>query len=193
VAGRAERLAVAAAIEAHVREFFAGHAVEVVEYDLGFRRRRRVPDFRIVVVGPGPRSRSWSYVTVGCWSAAHQDGHGLEFVMMSPQRSDAVLRLLAMVAFYHPEHRLDHWHTMPIGEPWLPGSACDHLLVSLPFMHGPELEECALPRGHARILWLLPITAAELAYRRQHDTEALEQLFDEAAIDPTDPARASVA
>lgn len=43
-------------------------------------------------------------------------------------------------------------HNMPIGEPWVPGSTCDHLLISLPYLHGPDLEHCTLPGGHARIL-----------------------------------------
>lgn len=47
--------------------------------------------------------------------------------------------------------------------------------------------------GHARILWTLPVTTAEIEFRRRHGHEALEQLFDEAEIIPTDPFRASVA
>ena len=115
--------------------FFAGHDVEIVDYDLGFGRRRAVSDLRIMVVGPGPRGDSWAYVTAGCWSAVNQDGHGIEFVMTSKLRESAMVDLIAMVAYYHAGHRLDHWHTMPIGDPWLPGSACDHLLVSLPYLH----------------------------------------------------------
>ncbi|MEV0716570.1 suppressor of fused domain protein [Asanoa sp. NPDC050611] len=190
---RRRRLAAVEATEAHVRRFFAGHEVEVVAYDLGFRRRRKVPDFRVMVVGPGPRESRWSYVSAGCWSAVNHDGHGLEFVMTSAHREPRVVDLLAMTAYYHSSHRLDHWHTLPIGEPWLPGSTCDHLLVSLPYLHGPDLERCDLPDGHARLLWLLPITASEKTFRREHGTEALEQRFDDAAIDPTDPARAPVA
>jgi hypothetical protein len=189
---RTQRLAAAEAVEGHVRGFCAGHEVEVVEYDLGFGRRRAVPDLHVVVVGPGPRGRAWVYVTAGCWSAVNLDGHGIEFVMTSSRREPAVIHLMAMVAFYHASHHLDHWHTMPIGGPWLPDSTCDHLLVSLPYPYGPKLEVCQLPDGHARLLWLLPITAAEKAYRREHGTEALEQRFDEGGIDPTDASRGSV-
>ncbi|MER6434349.1 suppressor of fused domain protein [Streptomyces sp900105245] len=82
---------------------------------------------------------------------------------------------------------------MPIGEPWVPGSTCDHLLISLPYLHGPDLEHCPLPGGHARILWTLPVTTAEIEFRRCHGHEALEQLLDEAEIIPTDPFRASAA
>lgn len=75
----------------------------------------------------------------------------------------------------------------------VPGSHCDHLLISLPYPHGPDLEHCPLPDGHARILRALPVTAAETAYRREHGHNALERLFDEHAIVPTDPRRPSVA
>ncbi|WP_246212613.1 suppressor of fused domain protein [Streptomyces abyssomicinicus] len=184
----------AEAVEAHVRAFFAGHVVETVAYDLGPERSEVLPDLRVLVVGPGPRDDSWAYVTAGCWSAAEKDGRGLEFVMTAHVRDQRFLDLMAMLAYYHRGgHRLDLEHSMPIGEPWVPGSACDHLLISLPYLHGPDLEHCPLPGGgHARILWALPVTRAETEYRRRHGHEALERLFDAAEILPTDPFRPSV-
>ncbi|MFF9285637.1 suppressor of fused domain protein [Streptomyces griseosporeus] len=188
------RQSAAEAVEAHVREFFAGHEVEAVEYDLGPGRQEAVPALRILVVAPGPRDDAWAYVTAGCWDAMQRGGHGLEFVMTAHVRDERFLDLMAMIAYYHcGGHRLDLTHSMPIGEPWVPGSSCDHLLVSLPYMHGPDLEHCPLPDGgHARILWTLPVTAAEIEYRRRHGHEALEQRLDDAAIIPTDPFRKSV-
>lgn len=183
------------AIESHVRAFFTGHAVEVVDYDLGPERREAVPGLRVLVVEPGPRSDNWAYVTAGCWAASvEKRGHGLEFVMTAHVRDQRFIELMAMIAYYHcGGHQLDLEHSMPIGEPWVPGSTCDHLLISLPYLHGPGLEHCPLPGGHARILWTLPVTAAEIEFRRRHGHEALEQLFDAAQIVPTDPYRASVA
>ncbi|TWF89879.1 suppressor of fused domain protein [Streptomyces capillispiralis] len=188
------RLLAAEAVESHVRVFFEGHSVEVVDYDLGPARRQVAPDLRILVVGPGPRSDGWAYVTAGCWAAREKDGRGLEFVMTAHVRDRRFIDLMAMIAHYHcGGHQLDLEHSMPIGEPWVPGSTCDHLLISLPYLHGPDLEHCPLPGGHARILWTLPVTTAEIEFRRRHGHEALEQLFDEAQIIPTDPFRASVA
>ncbi|MFJ6795055.1 suppressor of fused domain protein [Streptomyces sp. NPDC091268] len=187
------RPAAAEAVEAHVRAFFEGHPVEVVVHDLGPERREVVPDLRVLVIGPGPRGDAWAYVTVGCWAALEKHGQGLEFVMTAPVRDQRFIDLMAMISYYHcGGHQLDLEHSMPIGEPWVPGSTCDHLLISLPYLHGPDLEQCPLPGGDARILWTLPVTAAEIAYRRQYGHEALEQLFDEAQILPTDPFRASV-
>lgn len=185
----------AEAVEAHVRAFFDGHAVEVVTYDLGPGRREVVPGLRVLVVGPGPRGDSWAYVTAGCWAVGEEKGgHGLEFVMTGSVRDQRFVELVAMIAYYHcGGHPLDLEHSMPIGEPWVPGSACDHLLISLPHLHGPDLERCPVPEGHARILWALPVTAAEIEFRRRYGHEALERRFDEAGIIPTDPFRASVA
>ncbi|MFD7450639.1 suppressor of fused domain protein [Kitasatospora sp. NPDC059827] len=107
------------------------------------------------------------------------------------------LESITVNAYYHcgPVHqRLDVGHTVPIGRPWLDESACDHYLVSLPYPFGPDFEVCGWGGGaHARILWLLPITEAEKDFRRESGLEALEVRFDEHAIDPVDPARASVA
>jgi hypothetical protein len=187
------RLQAAEAVESHVRAFFEGHVVEAVDHDLGPQRRDVLPDLRVLVVGPGPRGDGWAYVTAGCWASTERDGHGLEFVMTAHVRDPRFIELMAMIAYYHcGGHRLDLAHSMPIGEPWVPGSTCDHLLVSLPYLHGPDLEQCPLPGGHARILWTLPVTGAEIEFRRSHGHEALEQLFDEAAIIPTDPFRRSV-
>lgn len=122
-----------------------------------------------------------------------EDGHGLEFVVTAHVRDERLIALMAMIASYYCEgHQLGLEHSMAIGEPWVPGSACDHFLISLPYLHGPDLEHCPLPGGHARILLALPVTAAEIEFRRREGHEALEQLFDEAEIIPTDPFRVSV-
>lgn len=66
--------------------------------------------------------------------------------------------------------------------------------MSLPYPFGPEFEICKWNGGaHAQILWLLPITAAEKDFRRDNGLEELEARFEEHAIDPADPKRASVA
>jgi hypothetical protein len=120
----------------------------------------------------------------------------LEFVLYAPATADEVhVETLTMIAYYHAgggDHALDLGHTVPIGRPWVPGSTCDQLLVSLPYPWGPELENGTVPGGHVRVLWLLPITAVEKEFRHSHGLEALEQRFDTAGIIPTDPRRSSV-
>lgn len=152
-----------------------------------------VPTLHILSLAPPERGQL--YLTAGLWDATHKDGHGLEFVLHAPKADKVHIETLTMVAYYHAtggHYVLDHGHTVPIGRPWIRKSTCDHLLVSLPYPWGPELEICAFPGGHIRVLWLLPITEAEKTFRHTHDLEALEQRFEAAAIIPTDPRRMSV-
>jgi len=179
------------AVEDHVREFFAGHECESLPYDLGASRRAAVPGLRILAVGPGPRSGHWNYVTAGCWGPANEEGQGHELLLVAPAGDEGFVELLAMVAFYHATRFLAVRHSVPIGRPWAPGSVCDHLLVVRPSLHGPAFEHCPLPEGRTRILWLMPVTAAELAFRREFGHESLERLFEGRGVDPADPRRLS--
>jgi hypothetical protein len=100
-----------------------------------------------------------------------------------------------MTSYYHagPEHqRLDVGHTVPIGEPWLAGGTLNHLLVSLPYAYGPDLEQLRWKTGHARTLSLLPITTAERDFKATFGAEALEQRLEHAAVDFLNPSRESV-
>ena len=184
------------AVDDHVHGFFAGHDIESLTQDDG-PILDRVPLFRVHAVAPGERSWGmWTYVTTGCWNAAHDDeGHGIEFVLATRERTLRAVSLLAVTAYYHagpPAQRLDIGHTVRFGEPWLPGSPSDCALVSMPYPWGPELEVCEWTGGHARLLWVLPITEAERDFRGSHGLEALEQRFEDAPIDYTDPHRPSV-
>ncbi|MGH9276752.1 MAG: suppressor of fused domain protein [Acidimicrobiales bacterium] len=183
-----------AALKDHLRRFFRSHPIELVPID-GGPIRQRVPDFHIFRVAPGPRTRLWTFVTAGVWAATEHDGHGLEFILATWDDDEACLERLKISAFYHvgpPHQRLDLGHTVPIGEPWVAGSACDHFLVSLPYPYGPELEVCAWPGGQARLLWLLPITKAERDFKAANGLEALESRLDAQGVNFWDPQRRSV-
>jgi hypothetical protein len=64
--------------------------------------------------------------------------------------------------------------------------------VSLPYPFGPDLEVCDFADWHLHVLWLLPITAAERAFKVREGVEALEQRFDACALEYWVPDRASV-
>lgn len=183
------------AVERHVRAFFDGHRVEERRWELG-PIRERVPSFGVLAAAPGPRIRAWTFVSIGCWAAVHNGGgHGLEFVLSARDSGDRHVELLAMTAYYHagpPGQRLDIGHTVPIGQGWVDGSTCDHLLVTLPYAYGPDLERCAWAGGHARLLALIPITDAERRLKAAEGLEALESRLDDAAADFTNPFRPSV-
>jgi Suppressor of fused protein (SUFU) len=137
----------------------------------------------------------WTFVTLGCWDAVHAEGHGLEFLIVGTAHSEAHLESLAMTAHNHAgseSQQLDVGHTVPIGQPWVEGSTCDHMLVSPPYPFGPELESCAWSSGHARIMWLLPITKAERDFKVNQGLEALESLLEEVTVEYWDPFRSSV-
>lgn len=181
------------AVEMHVRRFFRGHPVHFHRWPGPVETR--LPGFRVMVVEPGPRTKLWTYVSMGAHQVRH-DEHAWEFFVLAQQPADAHVELITMTAHYHansdPTFRLGLGHTLPIGRPWLPGSSCDHLLVSLPYPLGPELERCNDGDGHVQVLWLLPITEAEREFKKAQGLEALEQQFDKARIEFWDPHRPSV-
>lgn len=182
------------ALHLHVHAFFEGHEVQSLTWNSG-PLYQRVPGFRAHAVAPGGRWRFWTYVTAGCWDAVNDDGHGMEFVIATKEFTMRAVEVLAMTAFFHagsPHQRLDLGHTVTIGEPWLPGSPSDQALISLPYPWGPDLEVCGWEGGHARLLWLLPITQAEREFKRTEGVEALEQRFEDRQCDYTDPHRPSV-
>ncbi len=180
---------------AHLRARFPGRATIVLDSPPG-PVHRRLPAFHVARIAPAGSDDSWLYVTTGTWETTQHDGHGLEFILAAPQPSGRHVETLAMLSYYHASggsFTLGHGHTVPIGRPWLPGSACTYLLVSLPYPWGPSLEFCELPEGgHLRVLWLLPITKAERQFKRAKGLEALEARLEAAAITPTDPHRPSV-
>jgi hypothetical protein len=177
-------------VRQHLERFFEGHAMEYTTWPHG-PILRVLPDLQIARIGPGPRTPLWSYVTVGAWKVGDTPG-GLEFLVMATDNLPRHVELLAMVAHYHHTHRLGKWHTFPIGEPWVPGSSLEHVLVSLPYPLGPQFEICEIPEGHIHLLWLLPITSAESALKREHGVDVLQELFDGQAIEYWNPRRASV-
>ena len=147
------------------RRFFADRTVEVFDGPrrarsrLGCRASPRSACRPPRPASSGPTSRAAFGMPV------HIEEHGLEFCLIAPERDHRHALILAMNAYYHANSdvsfRLDVGHTVPLGEPWLPGSLLDHLLVSQPYPYGPEFEMCHWEGGHARILWLLPITESE--------------------------------
>lgn len=177
-----------AAVRRHARGFFAGHACTEHAWTAG-PRAAELPRLRVMEFAPGPRSELWAYVSVGGWEL--RDDPRLEFVAIAPDRNLRHVELLTMAAWYHGRYGLGVGHTFPIGEPWLPGSACDHFLVSLPYPFGSGLEVCNVPGGHLHVHWLLPITAAEREFKVRAGQDALEEKFEANGLAYWNPARAS--
>jgi hypothetical protein len=177
-----------AVIRQHLRRFFAGHACEEHQWKLG-RAVEELPRLRVAEFAPGPKTGLWVYVTIGAWKAPRIPR--LEFLIAAPERDQRHVELATMAASYHGDYGLGRGHTVPLGEPWLPGSTCEFFLVSLPYPFGPKLEVCDLSGGHLHVLWLLPITAAEREFKVREGVESLEQRFDACALEYWTPDRAS--
>ena len=176
-------------IRQHLRRFFAGHEVTEHQWTLG-PVCDDYPQLRVAEFAPGPKTGMWTYVTIGAWEA--QADPRLEFLLIAPASDLRHVELVSMTAWYHGKERLDPGQTVHLGGPWIANSTCDHFLVSLPYPFGPDLEVCDFVDQHLHILWLLPITAAERAFKVKEGVEALEQQLDEHAIKYWDPRRASV-
>jgi hypothetical protein len=133
-----------------------------------------------------------AYATLGMSQPADQERLELHILTTAVSHIHLELvELLAAVAHYHRTgHRLDVGHTVNFGRPWLNKSACTYGLVSLPYLDGPTLEWHTDPG--IRFLWLLPITEAEVRFKKQRGLEALEEIFEQHQLSYLDPARMSV-
>jgi len=179
-------------LDAHVGRFFVGHGARTVPFGLG-PIQKVVPGFRVIKVDPGPRVGLTTYISVGAGFPVAADGSSLELVTTAAEPDERHVELLAMATHYHlTGERLGLGHTFPIGEPWVAGSTLDHMLVSLPYPYGPDLELFHLDEHVVHLLWLLPITKSELEHKRIHGLDALEALFDAAPLKYWDHKRKSV-
>lgn len=176
-------------VRQHLNAFFEGHESVEIQFDQG-PMIELAPWFRVVRFSPGPRLGLWSYVSVG--GSTLCEGENLEFAIFAEQESLRYVELLTMPAHYHSGNRLGVGHTMSLGEPWVEGSLCDALLISLPYPLGPEFEVCPIKDSQSRILWALPITEAERQFKIQYGLDALEDKFDQAELCFWDLARESV-
>lgn len=179
------------AIRAHYEIFFKGHQATELPWERG-AIVQAIPSFRTIRAAPGPKTRLWTYLSVGAWEVAHCPVHRLEFFLLALEPEPSHVETLAMLAFYHRDHRLGLGHTLPIGRPWLPGSDLDHLLLSLPYTFGPRLENLSCLGIEVQVLWAIPISESEKRFRHQEGLEALEVRFEQSDLDYWNPARASV-
>jgi hypothetical protein len=178
-------------LDQHVRNFFGGHTITEHIFAKG-PTKQLIPDFKVLCSHPSGDFNFYTYLSIGCSLIEHKDGRRLEFLATSPSYDEVWTELLTMVAYYHSTEWLELGHTFPVGHRLLRDSTCDHMLVSLPYPFGPDLEVCCLDDLHVHFLWLLPITASEKRFRHEHGLEALEEKFDAQEIDYLDMQRPPV-
>lgn len=177
----------------HVDEFWPDHDKEVFTWELG-KIKNVLPDFSVVRITPKSSNEPWVYISHGAWVVGSNKGYRKEFFLMCPFENPRHIETLAMLASFYAESEsdLDIGDSVNIGRNWLEGANCNHLLVSLPYPYGTNLELCKLEDFTVKYLWLLPISSTENTYLKSHGMEALGQKFDDAEIDFLDLARPSV-
>jgi hypothetical protein len=149
------------------------------------------PDFGVLEMEPTEARGGWVYATVAM--SRPGEARPLELHLFSPVADKSIIELLTVIAHYHRTGaKLGLGHTVNFGRPWLPGSDCDHGLISLPYHYGPDLEELSIGDEIVRCLWLIPITRAERQFKMANGLEALESAFEEAGVAFIDPLRSSV-
>ena len=74
----------------------------------------------------------------------------------------------------------------------MPGSSLEYVYISLPYTFGPALEICDVSGEHIHFYWVFPITRAEKNLASKVGYEALEQLFEDKAVEYWSPFRQSV-
>ncbi len=124
------------------------------------------------------------------------DENSIELHLFSNKRDESIIELLTTVAYYHKNsNKLNLWHTVNFGRGWQDNSLCEYGLISLPYLHGPYLENMYLDHKKEKCVkfyWLIPITKAEVEYKKEFGMEALEHLFEEHSFNYLNPNRIRV-
>jgi len=119
----------------------------------------------------------------------------IELHLFSDIKVNQHVELLTAIAHYNRTgNRVGLGDSVNFGRPWMTGSQCSYGLISLPYLDGPNLEILYLPdiAKSVRCLWLVPITEAEVEYKKRYGNEALEDKFEEAQFRYLDGDRLSV-
>jgi hypothetical protein len=147
--------------------------------------------FDVLRFPPHDGRKIWTYAT-RCMSLP-EDENPIELHMFSPRQSSEVVEVLVATAHFHrTSAKLDLGHSVNFGRGWIDGSKCDHGLISLPYLDGPNLEVFRLGSKIMKFYWLIPITLAEVEFKKQHGYEALEVEFERSNFNYADPRRDSV-
>ena len=152
--------------------------------------KKKIDDFFYVLeFPPNQKHNMWTYCSVGMSPGIDTDVR-TEVFIYSPKKDFTIVELLTVVASYHKNNLpFDLHHTFNIGRPWLDNSQCDHCFISLPYLDGEELELFVFDEATTHCYWLIPITKSEAEYKEENGCDALEDLFEEKAIDYLDPDR----
>lgn len=183
--------AIVQSITKHVSSFWPTSHIKVRKWPTG-PVAELGRDFAVLELSPTRESNNlWVYCTAG--TGATDDAQQYEFALFSPSADERHIETLTMLSHYHLfESSLGLGHIVNIGQPWVEGSRCDRLLLSLPYPFGPRLEWLRSGSLTIQFLWALPITPEEAAFVKQNGLEQLEERFDAAKLQYWNARRQSV-
>lgn len=182
--------AVQRALYTHVDRCFPVHDKAMIALE-GHPVLASLPHLRVARIAPSYGSEPWAFLTLGGWALGREAGGGTELLLLAEDDREVHARTLADALLQLEEHPVAPGAFVRLPGGWLPGSACDHGLVTLPYPYGPVLEEVRDSPLPVRVLWLCPVTAAEVALGRTQGLEALEQRLEGMNFqDPQRPSRA---
>ncbi|SHM97548.1 Suppressor of fused protein (SUFU) [Halomonas cupida] len=187
-----EKNSIYSGLMSHVDTFWPSEKKEVFSWEKG-GIKSILPDFRVLRISPGKQGEPWVYLTLGAWEVDNNLPFRQEFLIISPYESPRHIETLAMLSsYYSGTANLSTGSCVNIGREWLEGATCTHLLISLPYPYGPELENYNSSQISVKYRWLLPIHSSEKDFLDKYGLEELEKRFDKNEMDYLDPLRASV-
>lgn len=148
-------------------------------------------DFCILEFSPQPTRNMWTYATCGMSLGGSKK---IELHLFSNTKLTDIGEILAACADYHL-NGAPLWvgDSVNFGRPWANSSICDFGLISLPYLDGPDLEKMKAASGEdVSFFWLIPITKAEVEYKKKYGLDSLETLFEDRNFQYNDPLRESV-
>jgi hypothetical protein len=120
--------------------------------------------------------------------------HPIELCMYFPSGFSNEARLgeiLTITAHYHlTGGNLGVGDSVNWGEPIIPGSQCAWGYLSWPYLEGKVLGDINFNK--AKVFWLVPLTEAELAFKKAEGVEALEVVFEGQGLNYIDFLRGSL-
>lgn len=160
-------------------------------FPVGGRLHELPLDFKVLRFDSSDSRGMRAYAT--CCMSQPDDVHPIELHMFSKVDAIEIPELLTVTAHFHRTAQpLNLGHTVFFGKPWLDKSPCQYGLISLPYLDGPSLEILNMSSKTVRFFWLIPVTKAEVEYKKLRGLEKLEERFEHAKVNYLDPIRESV-
>jgi hypothetical protein len=180
-------------VREHVSRFFPHRKLDVLRWKR-VPIQEALPGFEILRLAPNKNELGWLFFSNGASTVRTSHGNRYEFFVISPIDDPIHIETLSMVAAFaaDPDYAIYPGKILEIGRSWIQGSNLDHLLVSLPYPFGPGLEQCGQGSLSVQILWLQPISSAEVKFAEKNGLEALECEFERQKIDYVAISRPSV-